>query len=88
MAGTEAKAGSGRAATEEPGSLIQYRAEQGVAILTLNDPPANTYSYEMMRQLDRAILEARMDESVQVMEDPLPAVQPWSAGDDASMRRW
>ena len=47
--------------------LIQYQAQDGVALLTLNDPPANTYSYEMMQALDRAILAARMDESVQVI---------------------
>jgi enoyl-CoA hydratase/carnithine racemase len=49
------------------GELVQYRAADGVAVLTLNDPPANTYSYEMMQQLDRAILDARMDEAVQVI---------------------
>src|SRR4029077_7341338 len=38
-----------------------------IATCTLNDPPANTYSYEMMQQLDAAILTARMDESVQVI---------------------
>src|SRR5438094_3194106 len=48
-------------------SLVEYRIESCVAILTLNDPPANTYSYEMMQQLDARILEARMDESVQVI---------------------
>ncbi|MCA1619091.1 MAG: enoyl-CoA hydratase/isomerase family protein [Acidobacteria bacterium] len=47
--------------------LVRYEARDGVALLTLNDPPANTYSYEMMRQLDRAILAARMDESVHVV---------------------
>jgi enoyl-CoA hydratase/carnithine racemase len=47
--------------------LVQYRTEDGIAFLTLNDPPANTYSYEMMQSLDRAILTARMDESVQVI---------------------
>src|ERR1700682_1322263 len=47
--------------------LVQYRVEDGIAFLTLNDPPANTYSYEMMKSLDRAILTARMDESVQVI---------------------
>jgi enoyl-CoA hydratase len=47
--------------------LIQYRAEDGIAFLTLNDPPANTYSYSMMQALDEAILKARMDETVQVM---------------------
>lgn len=47
--------------------LVQYQAHDGVAVLTLNDPPANTYSYEMMQELDRAILTARMDESVNVI---------------------
>jgi enoyl-CoA hydratase len=47
--------------------LVRYEAAEGVAVLTLNDPPANAYTHEMMRQLDRAILAARMDESVQVI---------------------
>src|SRR5918999_2891475 len=47
--------------------LIDYSVDRGVALVTLNDPPANTYSYEMMQQLDARILEARMDESVQVI---------------------
>src|SRR5689334_19084543 len=33
----------------------------------MNDPPANTYTYEMMQQLDKAILQARMDTSVHVI---------------------
>jgi len=44
--------------------LVDYAVERGIAILTLNDPPANTYSYEMMRQLDDAVLKARFDEDV------------------------
>ncbi|MDQ3805851.1 MAG: enoyl-CoA hydratase/isomerase family protein [Acidobacteriota bacterium] len=47
--------------------LVRYEAADGVAVLTLNDPPANTYTYEMMQQLDRAVLAARMDEGVQVI---------------------
>ena len=47
--------------------LIRYRTEAGIALIELNDPPANTYGYEMNRQLDDAILQARMDESVHVM---------------------
>ena len=47
--------------------LVQYRLTDGVALLTLNDPPANTYTYEMMQELDRAILAARMDEGAQVI---------------------
>jgi len=49
------------------GDFIQYRVQDGIAFLTLNDPPANTYTYEMMLALDGAILKARMDESVQVI---------------------
>jgi enoyl-CoA hydratase len=49
------------------GNLIDYRVEKGVAILELNDPPANTYTHEMMRQLDEAILTARMDDAVHVL---------------------
>ncbi|MCA1626852.1 MAG: enoyl-CoA hydratase/isomerase family protein [Acidobacteria bacterium] len=55
------------AAEKVSGNLVQYRVTEGVAVLTLNDPPANTYSYEMMRELDQAILAARMDEGVQVI---------------------
>jgi enoyl-CoA hydratase/carnithine racemase len=47
--------------------LVRYDVRDGVALLTLNDPPANTYSYEMMQELDRSILAARMDDAVQVI---------------------
>ena len=33
-------------------ALVDYRVEHGIAIFELNNPPANTYSYEMMRALD------------------------------------
>jgi enoyl-CoA hydratase/carnithine racemase len=48
-------------------SLIQYSVDAGVATLTLNNPPANAYSYDMHRELDDAILAARMDASVHVL---------------------
>jgi enoyl-CoA hydratase len=47
--------------------VIEYLVVDGIALLTLNDPPANTYSYEMMQELDAAILAARMDEGVHVI---------------------
>jgi enoyl-CoA hydratase/carnithine racemase len=47
--------------------LINYRTDSGVAVIEMNDPPANTYTYEMMRQLDDAILRARMDNNVYVL---------------------
>ncbi len=48
-------------------TLVDFTSQDGLGIITLNDPPANTYTYEMMSQLDRAILKARMDESVHVI---------------------
>jgi len=39
----------------------------GVRVLTLHEPPANTYSYDLMRELDAAILDARMDASIHVI---------------------
>ncbi len=47
--------------------LINYRTDAGVAVIEMNDPPANTYTYEMNRQLDEAILRARMDNDVHVI---------------------
>jgi enoyl-CoA hydratase len=47
--------------------LIQYSVKDGIGLITIDDPPANTYSYEMNRQLDDAILAARMDENVYVI---------------------
>jgi enoyl-CoA hydratase len=49
------------------GNLIDYRVEKGVAIFELNDPPANTYTYEMNKELDSCILNARMDDDVHVI---------------------
>ncbi|HKR67019.1 MAG TPA: enoyl-CoA hydratase/isomerase family protein [Thermoanaerobaculia bacterium] len=49
------------------GTLVDYRVEKGVAIFELNDPPANTYTYEMNRELDDCILRARMDDEVHVI---------------------
>jgi len=49
------------------GNLIDYRVERGVAIFELNDPPANTYTYEMNKELDTCILNARMDDAVHVI---------------------
>ncbi|MCI0417369.1 enoyl-CoA hydratase/isomerase family protein [bacterium] len=48
-------------------NLVEYSFHDGIAFLTLNDPPANTYSYEMMRRLDDLILQIRMNEQVHVI---------------------
>jgi enoyl-CoA hydratase len=69
----------------ETKSKLNYETSNSVAIITLNDPPANTYSYEMMQQLDRAILTARMDESVQVIVITGSGEKFFCAGADIQM---
>jgi enoyl-CoA hydratase/carnithine racemase len=48
-------------------ALAEYKAEAGVATITLNFAPANCYTHEMMLELDAAILKARFDTSVSVI---------------------
>jgi enoyl-CoA hydratase/carnithine racemase len=48
-------------------NLVSYRVDGGVAIIELNDPPANTYTYEMNKALDECVLQARMDDAVHVI---------------------
>src|SRR5689334_25238746 len=48
-------------------TLVRYEASEGVALVTLDSPPANTYSYDLNRRLDEAILRARMDDAVHVI---------------------
>src|SRR5260370_41914518 len=47
--------------------MINNRKDRGVGVIEIVDPPANTYTYEMNRQLDDAILAARMDNDVYVI---------------------
>jgi enoyl-CoA hydratase len=48
-------------------TLVNYTVTDGIAVIEITNLPANTYSYEMMRQLDDAILQARFDENVHVL---------------------
>jgi enoyl-CoA hydratase/carnithine racemase len=64
---------------------LDYEVRDGIVLITLNDPPANTYSYEMMQELDRAILDARMDEAVQVIVITGTGEKFFCAGADIQM---
>ncbi len=66
---------------------VRYESDRGVAVLTLADPPANAYSYEMMQELDRAILRARMDEAVHVIVLTGDGDKFFCAGADIKMLR-
>ena len=54
-------------AAEGSGKLVGYEKKGKVAVLTLQDPPANTYTHEMMRDLDEGIRLARFDDDVSVI---------------------
>src|SRR6267143_2171337 len=69
----------------EQKKLVHYMVESGVAILELDDPPANTYTHEMMRQLDDAILKARFDDSAHVIVLRGHGDKFFSAGANISM---
>lgn len=75
MSGGESNSLAGPQAVEKtflepyvsPMPLVHYRVDAHVAVLTLDDAPANTYTHEMMRELDERVLEARFDSDVQVL---------------------
>lgn len=55
------------AAQSMPNGLVTYSVDRGAAVITLSSPTANTYSYDMNRDLDQAILQARFDDAVHVI---------------------
>jgi enoyl-CoA hydratase len=67
--------------------LIRHETIDGVAWIELDCPPANTYSYEMMRQLDQAVLDARFDRDVHVIVLRGRGEKFFCAGADISMLR-
>jgi enoyl-CoA hydratase/carnithine racemase len=65
--------------------LVRSGREGPIALIELNAPPANTYTYEMMLQLDEAILGARMDPDVHVIVLRGAGEKFFSAGADIKM---
>jgi enoyl-CoA hydratase len=66
-------------------TLVNYSVTEGVAVIELTNAPANTYSYEMMSQLDAAILRARFDENVHVIVVRGAGEKFFCAGADIAM---
>lgn len=46
---------------------VHIEKDGPLCIVTLDEPPANCYSYKLMRQLDEAILEARFDDDIHLI---------------------
>src|SRR2546429_705676 len=66
-------------------TLVNYTVTDGVAVIELINPPANTYSYDMMRQLDEAILQGRFDDNVHVLVIRGSGEKFFCAGADINM---
>jgi enoyl-CoA hydratase len=66
-------------------ALVEYRVQEGVAILELNNPPANAYTLDSLKQLDDAIIKARFDPGVHVLVLRGAGDKFFSAGADINM---
>jgi enoyl-CoA hydratase/carnithine racemase len=64
---------------------VTYASGGGIALITLTNPPANGYSYEMMLDLDQAILRARFDDACQVIVLTGAGEKFFCAGADIAM---
>jgi enoyl-CoA hydratase len=67
------------------GKLVEYRIDNGVAILELNRPPVNSYTTELLKEFDAAILEARFDDNVHAIVITGKVEKFFSAGADINM---
>ena len=67
------------------GKMIEYRVDNGVALLEINRPPANAYTTELLKELDAAILDARFDDNVHAIVITGKLERFFSAGADIKM---
>ena len=44
--------------------MIESRVDNGIALLEINRPPVNSYTTELLKELDAAILDARFNDDV------------------------
>src|SRR5262245_40841851 len=66
-------------------ALVEYRLQDGVAIVELNNPPANAYTLESLKQLDEAVIKARFDSGAHVLVLRGAGDKFFSAGADINM---
>ena len=64
---------------------IEQKKEGGILTLEINSPPVNSYTHEMLRQLDDCIVQARFDETTHVIVLTGNGEKFFSAGADINM---
>ncbi|HEX9264364.1 MAG TPA: enoyl-CoA hydratase/isomerase family protein, partial [Candidatus Binatia bacterium] len=67
------------------GKMIEYRIDNGIAVLEINRPPVNSYTTELLKELDAAILDARFDDNVHAIVITGKVEKFFSAGADINM---
>jgi enoyl-CoA hydratase/carnithine racemase len=67
------------------GKMIEYRIDNGVAVMEINRPPANAYTTELLKELDASILDARFDDNVHAIVITGKLERFFSAGADIKM---
>lgn len=66
------------------GTIDQTTAD-GISLIELNHPPVNSYTHEMLRELDDALLKARFDDDTHVVVVTGKGEKFFSAGADINM---
>jgi enoyl-CoA hydratase/carnithine racemase len=64
---------------------IDQTNEGGISVIELNHPPVNSYTHEMLRELDNALLAARFDDDIHVIVITGQGEKFFSAGADINM---
>jgi enoyl-CoA hydratase len=64
---------------------IEHKVDEGILLVEINHPPVNSYTHEMLRQLDDVLLQARFDESIHVVVITGKMDKFFSAGADINM---
>jgi enoyl-CoA hydratase/carnithine racemase len=67
------------------GKMVEYQVDKGIALLELNRPPVNSYTHELLRELDEALLQARFNDEVHVLVLTGKTEKFFSAGADITM---
>ncbi|MGH7771054.1 MAG: enoyl-CoA hydratase/isomerase family protein [Candidatus Binatia bacterium] len=67
------------------GKMVEYQVDKGIALLELNRPPVNSYTHELLRELDEALLQARFNDEVHVLVLTGKVEKFFSAGADINM---
>ena len=67
------------------GKMIESRLDNGIAVLEINRPPVNSYTTELLKELDAAVLDARFDDNVHAIVITGKVEKFFSAGADINM---